>query len=400
VVYDYSERRFSSAGLCAPALQKKPDGTAAGLDAKLSDRIPLNDLVRNTQQLRPELDAAVARVLDSGYYVLGPENAALEDELGAYLGAAHVVLVGNGTDALQIALTVVGVQYGDAVMTVANAGAYTFTAARALGAELVYVDVDASSHLMSLATFNVAIASASRLPKVVVVTHLYGSVADIGPIVNRARGLGIAVVEDCAQALGARRDGRMAGTFGDISTTSFYPTKNLGAIGDAGALFTSQPKLAEAAKRVRQYGWESKYRITAAGGMNSRMDELQAAILRVKLPHLDKWNERRRSIHAEYQASSDGQVRFVTSSIPGHNGHLAVIEVEHRDRVRQMFDEMNIATDIHYPIPDHLQPVVTSGTAAELSVTEFAAQHILSIPLFPQLRDDEITRVGDALRRL
>jgi dTDP-4-amino-4,6-dideoxygalactose transaminase len=308
--------------------------------------------------------------------------------------------VGNGTDALQIALDVVGVQYGDAVMTVANAGAYTFTAARALGADLVYVDVDASTHLMSLATFDVAIASASRLPKVVVVTHLYGSVADIGPIVDRARGLGIAVVEDCAQALGARRDGRMAGTFGDISTTSFYPTKNLGAIGDAGALFTSQPNLAEAAKRVRQYGWESKYRITAAGGMNSRMDELQAAILRVKLPHLDKWNERRRSIHAEYQASSDGQVRFVTSSIPGHNGHLAVIEVEHRNRVRQMFDEMNIATDIHYPTPDHLQPVVTSGTAAELSVTAFAAQHILSIPLFPQLRDDEITRVGDALRRL
>jgi dTDP-4-amino-4,6-dideoxygalactose transaminase len=364
------------------------------------NRIPLNDLFRNTQQLRPELDAAIARVLDSGYYVLGPENSALEGELSAYIGAAHVVLVGNGTDALQIALTVVGVQRGDVVMTVANAGAYTFTAARALGADLVYVDVDPSSHLMSLATFDATIALASRLPKVVVVTHLYGSVADIGPIVDRARGLGIAVVEDCAQALGARRDGRMAGTFGDISTTSFYPTKNLGAIGDAGALFTSQPELAEAAKRVRQYGWESKYRVSTAGGMNSRMDEMQAAILRVKLPHLDKWNERRRSIHAGYQASAGGGVRFASASTPGHNGHLAVIEVEHRDRVRQMFDELNIATDIHYPIPDHLQPLVTSGSVATLSVTEFAAQHILSVPLFPQLRDDEISVIGDALRRL
>jgi dTDP-4-amino-4,6-dideoxygalactose transaminase len=346
------------------------------------------------------LEAAIARVLDSGYYVLGPENAALEDELSAYTGAAHVVLVGNGTDALQIALTVVGVQPGDVVMTVANAGAYTFTAARALGADLMYVDVDASSHLMSLATFDAAIALASRLPKVVVVTHLYGSVADIEPIVDRARALGIVVVEDCAQALGARRDGRMAGTFGDISTSSFYPTKNLGAIGDAGALFTSHPELAEAAKRVRQYGWESKYRINTAGGMNSRMDELQAAILRVKLPHLDKWNERRRSIHAEYKASAGGDVHFASASIPGHNGHLAVIEVEHRDRVRRMFEEMNIATDIHYPIPDHLQPLVTSGSVATLSVTEFAAQRILSVPLFPQLRDDEISRISGALKRL
>jgi dTDP-4-amino-4,6-dideoxygalactose transaminase len=373
---------------------------AARLEIMSKDRIPLNDLARNSQKLRPELEAAIARVLDSGYYVLGPENAALENELSAYTGAAHVVLVGNGTDALQIALTVVGVQHGDAVMTVANAGAYTFTAARALGAHLVYVDVDASSHLMSLATFDAAIALASRIPKVVVVTHLYGSVADIGPIVDRARGLGIAVVEDCAQALGARRDGRMAGTFGDISTTSFYPTKNLGAIGDAGALFTSQPHFAEAARRVRQYGWESKYRITAGGGMNSRMDELQAAILRVKLPHLDEWNERRRSIHAEYQDSADAGALFVTSSVPGHNGHLAVIEVEHRDRVRLMFDEMNIATDIHYPIPDHLQPLVISGSVARLPVTEYVAQHILSIPLFPQLRDDEISRISEALRRL
>jgi aminotransferase EvaB len=363
-------------------------------------RIPTNDLLRNSQQLRPELDAAIARVLDSGYYVLGPENDALEEELSSYVGAAHVVLVGNGTDALQIALSVVGVGRDDSVLTVANAGAYTFTAARALGADPVYVDVEASNHLMSLRTFDIAIASASRLPKAVVVTHLYGSLVDIEPIVDRARGLGIAIVEDCAQALGARRDGRMAGTFGDISTTSFYPTKNLGAIGDAGALFTSHPGLADTAKRLRQYGWESKYRIIEKGGMNSRMDELQAAILRVKLPHLDAWNARRRSIHAQYQDSVGGGARFVTSSIPGHTGHLAVIEVEDRERVRQAFDEMNITTDVHYPIPDHLQPLVASRSVAALSVTEFAAQHILSVPLFPQLRDDEIARVGDALSRL
>lgn len=363
-------------------------------------RIPLNDLLRNSQQIRAELDAAIARVLDSGYYVLGPENAALEDELGEYLGTANVVLLGNGTDALQLALTAVGVERGDAVMTVANAGGYASTAVRALGADAVYADVEPSDHLMSLRTFDAAIASTSRAPKAVVVTHLYGSAVDIEAIADRARILGIAIVEDCAQALGARRDGRMVGTFGDIATTSFYPTKNLGAIGDAGAVFTSQPTLAEAVRGLRQYGWESKYRTTMAGGMNSRMDELQAAILRTKLPYLNAWNERRNGIHAQYEAAAGTGVRFITSSVPGFIGHLAVIEAEARDRVRQSFDEAGVATDIHYPIPDHLQPLVASGATEALATTEFAAQHILSVPLFPELRDDEIARVCDALGRV
>lgn len=374
------------------------------MSATTGPRIPLNDLLRNSLLLRPELDAAIARVLDSGYYILGPENAALEAELASYLGAAEVVLLGNGTDALQLALTALGVMRGDAVMTVANAGGYTSTAVRAIGADPIYADVERVDQLMSLRTFDAAIASASRTPKAVVVTHLFGSPVDIGPISDRARALGIAVVEDCAQALGARRDGHIVGTFGDIATTSFYPTKNLGAIGDAGAIFTSQAALAEKVRHLRQYGWESKYRTTTAGGMNSRMDEMQAAIVRVKLPHLDVWNERRSAIHAQYEAAAAGSgLRFVTSSVPGFIGHLAVIEAEDRDGVRLSLDDAGIATDIHYPTPDHLQPLVAgaaAAAAADLAVTEHAAQHILSVPLFPELRDDEIARVSDALSRV
>lgn len=373
---------------------------AARLSTTPEHRIPINDLIRNSQQLRPDLDAAVKRVLDSGYYILGPENTALETELSSYLGVSDVVLLGNGTDALQLALTAVGVERGDSVLTVANAGGYTSTAARSLGANPTYVDVDPFNHLMSLESFDAAIASESLTPKAVVVTHLYGSTVDIEPIAERARGLGIAIVEDCAQALGAHRDGRMAGTFGDISTTSFYPTKNLGAVGDAGAIFTSQPALADAVRRLRQYGWESKYRSTMAGGMNSRMDELQAAIVRVKLPYLDSWNERRRHIHSRYEAAAGAGIRFVTSSKPGSIGHLAVIEIEARDSVRQSLEAAGIATDVHYPIPDHLQPLVAGGSPPRLAVTERAAQHILSLPLFPELRDDEIDRVCDALGRV
>jgi dTDP-4-amino-4,6-dideoxygalactose transaminase len=370
------------------------------LSAPSEHRIPLNDLLRNTQKLRPQLDAAIARVLDSGYYVLGPENTALEQELGAYLGSSHVVLLGNGTDALQLALIAVGVERGDGVMTVANAGGYSSTAIRAINAKAVYVDIEPTDHLMSLRTFDQAIAAASTTPKAIVVTHLYGAAVDIAPIADRARDLGIAIIEDCAQALGARREGKMVGTFGDIATTSFYPTKNLGAIGDAGALSTSRPELANAVRRLRQYGWESKYNTTTAGGMNSRMDEVQAAIVRAKLPHLDDWNERRRAIHARYEAAVGPGARFVTSSLPGFIGHLAVIEVADRERARALFDAAGVSTDVHYPIPDHLQPLVTAGPTTRLAATEHAADHILSVPLFPELSDDEISRVSDALGRV
>lgn len=363
-------------------------------------RIPLNDLARGTILLRSDLDAAIARVLDRGYYVLGPENTQLEAELSAYLGAADIILVGNGTDALQLALSAVGVARNDVVMTVANAGGYTSTAVRALGAEPLYSDIEPETQLMSLRTVEEALARATTMPKAIVVTHLFGSAVDIAPIVALAESNGIAVVEDCAQALGAERDGKKVGTFGDIATTSFYPTKNLGALGDAGAVFTSTPELAARVRQLRQYGWASKYRTTVAGGMNSRLDEMQAAILRVKLPYLDGWNTRRREVHAEYESAVGAGARFVTKAVDGFIGHLAVIEVADRARARELLHAAGVGTDVHYPVPDHLQELIEPGSTPRLEVTERAAESILSVPLFPELLPDEVALVCHALSQL
>ncbi|MBN9629083.1 MAG: DegT/DnrJ/EryC1/StrS family aminotransferase [Actinobacteria bacterium] len=369
------------------------------MSAEDSTHVPFNDLGRGTALLRAEIDDAIGRVLESGWYVMGPEHNALESELSEYLGVSNTVLVGNGTDALQLALLALGVEADDQVLTAANAGGYTSVAARTVGAVPVYTDVDPATLLVGVEQLDAALATGID-PKVVVVTHLFGSAADIAPIVEWAHARGIAVVEDCAQSLGAVRDGKRAGSFGDIATTSFYPTKNLGALGDGGAVFTSDDELAARVRQLRQYGWESKYRSTLPGGRNSRMDELQAAVVRVKLSHLDEWNERRRSIHARYEAAiGSGRARLVNRSGSDYVGHLAVVEVEDVEAARAVLDDLGIRTDVHYPIPDHLQPIA-SADRPSLPVTEASANRIFSIPLFPELRDDEIERVAASLERI
>jgi dTDP-3-amino-2,3,6-trideoxy-4-keto-D-glucose/dTDP-3-amino-3,4,6-trideoxy-alpha-D-glucose/dTDP-2,6-dideoxy-D-kanosamine transaminase len=362
----------------------------------VQDVIPLNDLARTTVELRPAINDAIARVLDRGYFVLGPENAALEAELADFVGVSEAVTVGNGTDALQIALAASGVNAGDLVVSVANAGGYTTTAARLLGAKMIYADVDPHSLLMTAETFQNALARAPRRPAAVVVTHLFGVGADVIRISQIARDAGIAVIEDCAQALGGTSDGRRLGSFGTAATTSFYPTKNLGAVGDAGAVLTSDPEVAARARMLRQYGWNRKYHVATEGGMNSRMDEIQAAVIRAKLPHLDGWNRRRTSIHRQYEAAAGAGMRFVTHASDEATGHLAVIEVNDRERMRAAFTELGIGTDVHYPVPDHRQ--AAGAVSVHLPVTERAAERIVSIPLFPELRVDEIDRICAALR--
>jgi dTDP-4-amino-4,6-dideoxygalactose transaminase len=365
------------------------------------DAIPFNDLGRATQAMRAGIDAAIARVVDSGWYVLGPEHAAFESELAAYVGADRAVLLGNGTDALELALSAVGVVEGDAVVTVANAGGYTTIASRLLGAVPVYCDVDPETLQATPETVREALERAPRPPRAIVVTHLYGAMADVEGIAAIAREQGIAVIEDCAQALGARRSGRMAGTFGDIATASFYPTKNLGALGDGGAVVTGSPELADRVVRMRQYGWEGKYRIEHPHGRNSRMDELQAAILRAKLPALDVSNVRRRAIHALYERAAGDAVRFVSRSSDSFTGHLAVIQVDDRTAVQAHLLERGIRTDVHYPIPDHRQPLIAeSGPQPSLPATEAATERILSLPLFPELTALEVDRICAALEEL
>lgn len=342
----------------------------------------------------------MTRVLDSGWYVLGPEHDAFEAELAAYLGAPTAVGVGNGTDALQLAMLALGVNPGDAVLTAANAGGYASTAARSIGARPVYADVDPSTLLLTAATLDDAVRGLDGDPAVIVVTHLYGMAAEMPSIVAWAEARGIPLIEDCAQSLGARVDGRRAGTFGDAATFSFYPTKNLGAIGDGGAVVARDALVADRVRSLRQYGWESKYRATTPGGRNSRLDELQAAILRVRLDGLDALNARRREIHARYAAALTlPGVRFVHSSSDAYVAHLAVLEADDRDLLRQRLDADGIRTDIHYPIPDHRQPIATQEPLPTLPVTERAAGRILSIPLFPELNETEISRVESALAR-
>lgn len=357
----------------------------------MTDRIPFNDLGRMSPDLLAEVEAASSRVIRSGWYVMGPEHDAFEAELSAYLGGPEVVATANGTDALQLALAAVGVRAGDEVLTVANAGGYTTIAARALGAVPVYADVEDETMLMSDATVREALERTN--PKAIVATHLYGAMVDVPSVLGVAGD--IPVVEDVAQAIGASWKGTKAGRFGAIATLSFYPTKNLGALGDGGAVATDDPELAAAVRRMRQYGWVEKYRIGADLGMNSRMDELQAAILRVRLPHLDAWNERRRAIHRQYEAATS---RLVNSASESFVAHLAVIDLDDRHGVRAALDEAGINTDIHYPLPDHLQEFPSRRPAAvSLPATERAAGAVLSLPMFPELTDAEVARVAAAL---
>lgn len=363
---------------------------------------PFNDLGRGTQKIRSEINSAVARVLDSGWFVLGPEHDALESELAAYVGVKHAINVASGTDALELALAAVGVERGDYVVTVANAGAYTTTALLLLDAIPVYSDVDLATQLMSVEKLREVLEICPEKPKAVVVTHLYGALAPIREIVEFAHSKGIAVIEDCAQSLGAELTTGRGGSFGDISTTSFYPTKNLGALGDGGAVFTNHDEYASSVRRMRQYGWESKYSIGFAHGKNSRLDEMQAAILRVKLPLLDEMNEKRRVIHRQYESVITESGCMVNSAqSDAFIGHLAVMTTPERDHARRHFDAFGIMTEIHYPIPDHHQKIPNFvPILASLENTVALSTQVLSIPLFPELSNEEVERILEAIGSL
>jgi aminotransferase EvaB len=360
--------------------------------------IPLNDLKRAFAALEGPLRGAAARVLDSGWYVHGPEHAAFEKEFGEFVGGANCVGVANGTDALELAIRALAPPPGSCVVTVANAGMYASTAIRRAGLTPRYVDIDPDSLLMSVESLN------ERLDdevSIVVVTHLYGRLADVGEIRAVCRSRGISLLEDCAQAVGAGGVGRRAGTFGDVAAFSFYPTKNLGALGDGGAVTSKQPDVARRVRELRQYGWGAKYEVAMDGGRNSRLDELQAALLRVRLPFVDAWNEKRREIIAHYVQAAEGTgVRVLAARDVDHAGHLAVALAPDRDGVRAALSAAGVQTDVHYPIPDHHQQPFVSESPVRLPVTEATAQQVFSLPCFPELTSAEVERVCAALASL
>jgi dTDP-4-amino-4,6-dideoxygalactose transaminase len=358
--------------------------------------VPLNETAREYRFLQPELEAAALAVLRGGHYVHGAEHAAFERELAAFLGSGHVVGVGNGTDALELALRAVGTTAGREVVTAGNAGGYAAAAARAIGADVVVADVDPVSLLLDPAS---AAAACTERTAAVVVTHLYGRAADVAAL-RAALPARVAVVEDCAQAIGARTPAGRCGTLGDVATFSFYPTKNLGALGDGGAVVCRTAELAATVRSLRQYGWSDRYTVGRPGGRNSRLDELQAALLRVKLPHVPAWNARRREIVAAYAAAAAGTELVLPQPAPGDVGHLAVGRHHDRDALAERLGALGIATAVHYPVADHRQPALETRLAPTgAAVAEASCAEVISLPCFAFLTDAEVDRVCAAIRR-
>jgi dTDP-4-amino-4,6-dideoxygalactose transaminase len=361
------------------------------------NRIPCNDLRRGWIAESREVREAVERVLAGGWYVHGPEHDAFESELAQFLGVRHAAGVASGTDALCLAMLAVGCRAGSEIVTAANAGGYATCAAAQIGASVVYADVDASTMLVTAETLGRVIGPQTSA---VVVTHLYGNVADVDSIVELCRPTGVRVIEDCAQAIGGTDGaGRRVGSLGDVAAFSFYPTKNLGAAGDGGAVASNDDQIDARVRSLRQYGWSTKYRVAESGGRNSRLDEIQASILRIGLRRVGELNERRRSIVRRYAEAAGGtRLSMVTGAGCETVAHLAVLRSRARDDVRSHLNGQGIDSDVHYPIPDNHQPGFRPpARPTSLTETEAAAGEVLTVPCFPEMTDGEIDRVAGAI---
>jgi dTDP-4-amino-4,6-dideoxygalactose transaminase len=344
-----------------------------------------------------EIDAAIAAAIAGNRYILGPQTKAFESEFAQYIGVQYGVGVGSGTEALHLAIRACEIGAGDEVITVAHTAVATVAAIELAGATPVLVDIDPATYTIDPYKIEAAITPRT---KAIIPVHIYGGLADLDPILKITKQHNLKVIEDCAQAHGARYHDRRAGSWGDVACYSFYPTKNLGAIGDGGLVTTNDPAIAERLDLLRQYGWRERY-ISEIGGWNTRLDELQAAILRVKLKHLDADNDRRRQRAAMYAEMLHG---VATTPIElAHTQsvyHLYVIRHPQRDQLMKHLSDRGIGTAIHYPVPIHLQPAYRGrlGDIGSLPETERAAQEILSLPMFPELPESDVKVVADAIR--
>ena len=346
---------------------------------------------------RAEIDAAISGVLDAGRYILGEETRAFEREFAGYVGVGYGIGVGSGTEALHLALEACGVAAGDEVITVSHTAVATVSAIELSGATPVLIDIDPETYTLDPHRLESAITPRS---KAVIPVHLYGAPADLDPILTIARRHNLKVIEDCAQAHGAMYRRKRVGAWGDIAAFSFYPTKNLGAIGDGGFVATNDAALAERARLLREYGWAERY-VSSISGWNSRLDELQAAILRVKLRHLDADNARRRSLAAIYDEMLPvGIQKPIVPAGCEHVYHLYVIRHPRRDQLAAYLRNKDIGTGIHYPMPIHLQPAYRGrfGDAGSLPETERAAREVLSLPMYPELNEDQVRQVAETIR--
>jgi len=348
---------------------------------------------------KAEIDAAVQRVLESGWYILGEECSAFEQEFAAFVGVQHCIGVGNGTDAIELALRALGLGAGDTVITTSNTAVATVAAIELAGASPLLVDVDEET--LTLSPERLEEALATHRAAAVIPVHLYGHPADMPRIMEIARRYGLRVIEDCAQAHGAAIAGQQVGTFGDAAAFSFYPTKNLAALGDGGAVVTQDEQRATRLRELRMYGWRERY-ISETAGMNTRLDEIQAAILRVRLPHLPKDNARRQRIAQGYSTALEGAplIQLPKAGIyVTHVYHQYTVRLRERDELRQHLRDRGIGTAVLYPLPIHEQPAYAGrlAVAGKLPVTERAARELLCLPMHPWLSDGDVARVTAAI---
>jgi dTDP-4-amino-4,6-dideoxygalactose transaminase len=362
-------------------------------------RQPFVDLAAQHAEIRDSLLPEFERLLATGAFIGGEPVARFEAAFAAYCGVPHAIGVANGTDALHLALRALGVGPGDEVITVANTFVATVGAIAQAGARPVLVDPHPDTLLMDAAALDAVVTPATRA---VIPVHLYGRLVEMEPVARWCASRGVTLVEDAAQAHGAGGGGRRAGAFGDAAGFSFYPAKNLGAAGDAGAVVTGRLDVAERLRRLRDHGQTERYH-HAVIGVNSRLDALQAAVLAAKLPRLDAWNERRRALAAVYHerlAKVAGVEPIAPPADPArHVYHLFVVRAAERDRLRAALAARGIETGLHYPVPVHLQPAWRhlGHREGDFPVAETAARSVLSLPMYPHLDEDAVHRVCDAV---
>jgi dTDP-4-amino-4,6-dideoxygalactose transaminase len=360
--------------------------------------VPQFDLAAQFAVIGGEIREAVDRVLSSRQFILGREGAALEEEIARLCGVAHAVGVGSGTDALVLALRSCDVAAGDEVILPPFTFVATGSAVSALGAKPVFADIQPNTYNIDVSQIERRVTSRTRA---IVVVHLYGLAADMDPIMDFAHKKNLPVVEDAAQAIGAGYQGRRTGSLGDVACFSFYPTKNLGACGDAGMIVTNSAERSQRLRILRNHGQAERY-VSSEPGWNGRLDEIQAAILRVKLRHLTEWQRARQAHAAEYLRHLAQIPGIMPPLVPEgyeHVFHQYTIRVEERDKLQRVLSEKKIGSAVYYPVPLHLQPLYASlgYKAGDFPHAEHAAQEVLSLPMFPELRPAQLTRVAEAV---
>jgi len=360
-------------------------------------KILFNDFKKQYGSNEKSIDTVVKRVLSSGYFILGNEVKEFENKFAAYIGAKHAIGIGNGLEALQIALMALNIGPGDEVITTSLSAVATALSIKAVGARPIFADIDGYFHIDPVSIEK----NITSKTKAIIPVHLYGQPADMAKIMEIAHKYNLYVIEDCAQAHGAEFAGQKVGTFGTFGCFSFYPTKNLGTFGDGGAITTNDEKLDEKCRMLRNYGQKNRYEHEIAG-INSRLDEIQAAILSVLLPNLDENNKKRRKIAENYHAQLSGLKKIHLPKIrekTKHIFHLFVIESDERDKLQDFLKQKEIDSLIHYPIPIHKQKCFAEYNSLSLPVTEDKVSKILSLPVHPYLEDNEVDAICQAIRK-